>query len=145
VRVPLSYPSEQQPLAERINHVLQSEGHRVFYDRDDLPAGQTYGDLIRHGIQRCHLDIPLSAKYIYVQLRYIDGSDPERKKIPIVEEDIDRGRLGGDARVSRTYRNSRPYDAHDAPDVPGVISRDIALDRASASHVPPLPAQSSCS
>ena len=90
VRVSLSYPSEQQPLAERINHVLQSEGHTVFYGRDGLPAGQTYGDLIRHGIQRCHLNIPLSAKYIHVQLRYIDGSDPERKKIPIVEEDIDR-------------------------------------------------------
>jgi hypothetical protein len=88
VRVSLSYPSEQQPLAERINHVLQSEGHTN--DRDDLPAGQTYGDLIRHGIQRCHLNISLSAKYIYVQLRYIDGSIPERKKIPIVEEDIDR-------------------------------------------------------
>jgi hypothetical protein len=57
MRIFLSYASAQRPLAERINHLLQSEGHAVFFDRDDLPAGETYGDRIREAVERCHVFI----------------------------------------------------------------------------------------
>ncbi len=61
MRIFLSYASAQRPLAERINQLLQSEGHSVFFDRDDLPAGETYGDRIRVAVARCHVFIFLVA------------------------------------------------------------------------------------
>lgn len=57
MRIFLSYASAQRPLAERINQSLQSEGHSVFFDREDLPAGETYGERIREAVQRCHVFI----------------------------------------------------------------------------------------
>jgi TIR domain len=55
VRVFLSYASAQRPLAERINYLLQSEGHSVFFDHEDLPAGDTYGERIRSAVEDCEL------------------------------------------------------------------------------------------
>jgi hypothetical protein len=57
VRVFLSYASAQRPLAERINYLLQSEGHSVFFDREDLPAGDTYGERIRSAVEDCKVFI----------------------------------------------------------------------------------------
>ena len=57
MRIFLSYASVQRPLAERINQLLQSEGHSVFFDREDLPAGETYGDRIRVAVARCQVFI----------------------------------------------------------------------------------------
>ena len=59
VRVFLSYASAQRPLAERINHLLQSEGHSVFFDREDLPAGDTYGERIRSAVEDCQVFVYL--------------------------------------------------------------------------------------
>lgn len=59
MRIFLSYASAQRPLAERINQLLQSEGHSVFFDREDLPAGETYGDRIREAVENCHAFIYL--------------------------------------------------------------------------------------
>lgn len=59
MRIFLSYASAQRPLAERINQLLQSEGHSVFFDREDLPAGETYGDRIREAVEACHVFIYL--------------------------------------------------------------------------------------
>jgi hypothetical protein len=50
MRVSLSYPSEYKAIAEPIAFSLRSRGHKVFLDRDDLPAGQTYDDQIREAI-----------------------------------------------------------------------------------------------
>jgi TIR domain len=57
VRVFLSYASAQRPLAERINYLLQSEDHSVFFDREDLPAGDTYGERIRSAVEDCQVFI----------------------------------------------------------------------------------------
>lgn len=54
MKVFLSYASEERPLAERICRLLESEGHDVFFDRDDLAAGDAYGVRIRNAIEACH-------------------------------------------------------------------------------------------
>ncbi|MEO0983574.1 MAG: toll/interleukin-1 receptor domain-containing protein [Pseudomonadota bacterium] len=45
-RIFVSYASERRDLAEPIALALRSRGYTVFFDRDDLPAGQTYHDQI---------------------------------------------------------------------------------------------------
>lgn len=80
MRIFLSYSSAQRPLAERINHQLQSEGHEVFFDREDLPAGETYGDRIRQAVERCDVFIFLVApasvsqgSYALTELSFVEN------------------------------------------------------------------------
>ena len=51
MKIFLSYPSAERPLAERLVLALEAEGHEVFFDRDDLPAGETFHARLREGIQ----------------------------------------------------------------------------------------------
>jgi hypothetical protein len=46
----LSYASEERALAERVCRVLETEGHDVFFDRDDLGGGDAFGERIRTAI-----------------------------------------------------------------------------------------------
>lgn len=46
----LSYASEERALAERVCRVLETEGHDVFFDRDDLGGGDAFGERIRNAI-----------------------------------------------------------------------------------------------
>ena len=50
MRVFLSYASEQRALAERTCRVLESEGSEVFFDRDDLKAGEAYGERMQPSV-----------------------------------------------------------------------------------------------
>ncbi len=47
----LSYPSAERPLAERLLLALEAEGHQVFMDRQDLPAGQSFHQPLREAIE----------------------------------------------------------------------------------------------
>ena len=38
----LSYASENRDIAEQVNLALTGAGHKVFFDRDSLPAGDDY-------------------------------------------------------------------------------------------------------
>jgi hypothetical protein len=51
MRIFLSYASEERPLAERVCRVLETEGHEVFFDRDDLGGGDAFGERIRTAIE----------------------------------------------------------------------------------------------
>ncbi len=57
MRIFLSYASEHKALAEQISESIKARGHRVFFDRDDLPAGDTYEDQIEKAIARSSLFI----------------------------------------------------------------------------------------
>lgn len=59
MRIFLSYPSELKSTAEPIAFSLRSRGHKVFLDRDDLPAGQTYEDQIHDAIEASDLFVCL--------------------------------------------------------------------------------------
>jgi hypothetical protein len=55
MRIFLSYASERRDIAEPIALALRNQGHRVFFDRDDLPPGASYDDRIRDAIAASHL------------------------------------------------------------------------------------------
>lgn len=55
MRIFISYAKEQRDIAESIALALRSKRHTVFFDRDDLPAGLGYDDLIRKAINRSQL------------------------------------------------------------------------------------------
>lgn len=55
MRIFLSYPSEDRPLAEAINFALNDQGHEVFFDREDLPAGEEFHGRIQAAIERADL------------------------------------------------------------------------------------------
>ena len=50
MKVFLSYPSEERPVVERINHALVALGHDVFFDRADLEPGLEYDQAIAKAI-----------------------------------------------------------------------------------------------
>ena len=51
MRIFLSYPSELKATAEPIAFSLRSRGHKVFLDKDDLPAGRSYDEQIQKAIE----------------------------------------------------------------------------------------------
>lgn len=50
MRLFLSYPSVQRPLAERLALALEAEGHEVFFDRHDLDPGEAFHARLREGV-----------------------------------------------------------------------------------------------
>lgn len=46
----LSYPSAERPTAERLALALEAEGHEVFFDRHDLPAGEPFHQRLREAV-----------------------------------------------------------------------------------------------
>lgn len=50
MKVFLSYPSAQRPLAERLALALEAEGHEVFFDRADLDAGESFHQRLREAV-----------------------------------------------------------------------------------------------
>lgn len=52
MRVFISYASENRPIVEPIVHSIRARGHKVFFDKHDLPAGQSYEERIEAAIAR---------------------------------------------------------------------------------------------
>jgi formylglycine-generating enzyme required for sulfatase activity len=55
MRIFLSYASQDREQAKSIYLALRDQGHKVFFDRADLPAGEEYHNRIRGAIQKSHL------------------------------------------------------------------------------------------
>ena len=53
MRLFISYPSECRSEVEPVVLALRNRGHKVFFDRDDLPPGQEYDDQIETAIRSC--------------------------------------------------------------------------------------------
>ncbi len=53
----LCYPSAERATADQINLALVGQGHDVFFDRDDLPAGDEYHQRISRAIEQSHVFI----------------------------------------------------------------------------------------
>ena len=51
MKIFLSYATEIRDRAESVNAALLAAGHDVFFDREDLPAGQGYDERIRSAIE----------------------------------------------------------------------------------------------
>jgi TIR domain len=55
MKIFLSYASEDRTFVEPICLVLRSQGHKVFFDRTDLPPGEEYDSRIRQALEASHL------------------------------------------------------------------------------------------
>lgn len=55
MRIFLSYASQDRALVEPIYLALRAQGHRVFFDRADLPPGEEYDIRIREAIENSDL------------------------------------------------------------------------------------------
>jgi formylglycine-generating enzyme required for sulfatase activity len=57
MRVFVSYSSEDRKLVEPVYLALRAQGHRVFFDRAELPPGEEYDVRIRRAIEKSRLFI----------------------------------------------------------------------------------------
>src|SRR6185369_7041781 len=57
MKIFLSYASEDREQARAIYLALRDQGHTVFFDRSDLPAGEEFHNRIRKAIEASHLFI----------------------------------------------------------------------------------------
>ena len=97
MRIFLSYASEQRPLAERTCRVLESEGCEVFFDRDDLKAGDAYGERIRAAIMRSHVFVffvsrySIAPSYALTELSIVHSIPARRRPrtLPVLTEPLD--------------------------------------------------------
>lgn len=55
MRIFISYASQDRAQVEPVRYALEEQGHDVFFDRDDLPAGEGYTARIRRAIEGCDL------------------------------------------------------------------------------------------
>jgi len=98
MRIFLSYASPDREQAQSIYLALRDQGHRVFFDRADLPAGDEYHNRIREAIEDCQLFIFLvtpqaldAESYTLSELEIADKS--RRKLLPVALADIDFSKL----------------------------------------------------
>ena len=95
MRIFLSYATEQKPEAEAIAFSLRSRGHMVFFDRDDLPDGESYDDKIARAVERSDLMIFLispasvsEGRYTLTELRFARHKwrNPGGRVLPVMLE-----------------------------------------------------------
>lgn len=63
MKIFLSYASEDRAKADGVRYALHADGHDVFFDREDLPAGDEFHTRIRRGIEQSDLFIFLVSPY----------------------------------------------------------------------------------
>ena len=98
MRIFLSYASEQTGIAESVAVALEGEGHDVFRDRSDLPAGDAYHDRIRDGVATSDLFVFLvspesvaQGRYTITELEFAQArsSNPSDRVLPVVVRPTD--------------------------------------------------------
>ena len=98
MRVFLSYSSADRPIAEKIHVALEAAGHEVFFDRDSLPAGESFDVRILDEIERSDLFIFLlspasiqAGAYALTELGFARHrwANPAGRVLPVVIREID--------------------------------------------------------
>jgi formylglycine-generating enzyme required for sulfatase activity len=93
LKIFLSYASEDRTVAEQIRLALDAEGHDVFFDREDLPAGDAFHARIRRAIEQSHVFIFLVSPHALdagsYTLNELDIArrtwrNPARRVLPVV-------------------------------------------------------------
>jgi hypothetical protein len=91
----LSYASEQRDAAEQVNLALIGSGHKVFFDRETLPAGDDYHLRIRKAVEDSDAFVFLISPnsvttgcYALTELKYARQRwpAPRRKVLPVMIE-----------------------------------------------------------
>jgi hypothetical protein len=98
MRVFLSYSSADRPIAEKIHVALEAEGYDVFFDRDSLPAGESFDVRILEEIERSDFFIFLvsptsieAGAYTLTELGFARHrwAKPAGRVLPVVIRKID--------------------------------------------------------
>ena len=98
MKVFLSYASEDHAAAADVRLALQADGHDVFFDRDDLPAGEEFHARIRRGIEGSDLLVFLvspraldAGSYTLIELAIAEKAwaSPAGRILPVLLERVD--------------------------------------------------------
>jgi hypothetical protein len=102
LRVFLSYASEQIDIAEQIYLTLSNSGHKVFFDRTDLPPGEDYNPAILEAIRSSDLFIFLisphsveDGAYTLTELRFARDTwpNPAGRILPVMAVSTDFSKI----------------------------------------------------
>jgi TIR domain len=102
MQVFLSYASEQRSLAEPLALALRDRGHDVFFDKDDLPPGKSYGAQIEAGIRGSDLAIFLISpesvtpgRYTLSEIEFArrQWRSASRRILPVMISPTDKDRI----------------------------------------------------
>jgi formylglycine-generating enzyme required for sulfatase activity len=102
MKIFLSYASEDREWVEPINLALRAQGHKVFFDRTDLPPGEEYDTRIREAIEGSELLVfflsPASldaGSYTLTELHIAQKiwSHPAGKLLPVALRPIELDRV----------------------------------------------------
>jgi hypothetical protein len=97
VKIFVSYPTEHRSLADRLAVGLRQAGHEVFFDRDQLPAGEGFHAEIRRFIEKADLFVfllsPASVEptsYARTELGFARQRfpDPSGRVLPVMVEPV---------------------------------------------------------
>jgi hypothetical protein len=93
MRIFLSHASDDKPTAEAITFSLRNSGHKVFLDRDDLPAGEGYDQKIEKAVKQSDAFIFLvspasvtKGRYTLTELSFARRRwpDPHGRVLPVL-------------------------------------------------------------
>jgi len=109
MKIFLSYASEDRETAKAIYLALRDQGHRVFFDRADLPAGDEFHNRIRRAIEGAHLFIFLfSAKAIdarsYTLSELEIAQNSRVKLLPVALDQLDFAAIPASLKAVTIYQ-----------------------------------------
>ena len=126
MRAFVSYASSDRALAERVCRVLETEGHDVFFDRDDLGGGDAFGERIRSAIERSHVLVYLISKasvtppsYALTELTIVTGM-ASRRRPAILPVRVDATSIADVPAALRAFTILEPHG-----DVPAEIATAV--------------------
>ncbi|MGE5217126.1 MAG: SUMF1/EgtB/PvdO family nonheme iron enzyme [Chloroflexota bacterium] len=124
MRIFLSYASEDREAAKTIYLALRDQGHKVFFDRTDLPAGDEFHNRIRQAIESSHLFIfLLTAKSIDAgsyTLSELEIAEQSRiKLLPVAPSELDFTAIPASLKAVTIYHS----DGNVAAGVAAEVSR----------------------
>jgi len=97
MRIFLSYASQDREQAKAIYLALRDQGHDVFFDRADLPAGDEYHNRIRAAIEKSHLFLILispdavdDGSYTLTELAIAEKSRIKLLPVMLKKPDVER-------------------------------------------------------
>jgi formylglycine-generating enzyme required for sulfatase activity len=109
MRIFLSYASEDGEAARSIYLALRDQGHNVFFDRADLPAGDEFHNRIRQAIESSHLFIFLLSAYAIDKQSYtlseLEVAERSRiKLLPVALGELDFTAIPASLEAVTIYR-----------------------------------------
>ena len=122
MRIFLSYAWQDRDHAKGIYLALRDQGHRVFFDRADLPAGEEYHNRIRAAIDDAHLFIFLisadaldAGSYTLTELAIAEQSN--RRLLPVMLRETEIARLPASLQAVTFHRSDGNLAASVAAEV----------------------------